>query len=72
MRDSLCDKSCLWRETIHGDGAKVVDEVVVNQPRRSNERWVSLTATARKVSNYNRVKLDLVEGGGTHRASAYL
>lgn len=40
----------MWRETIHGDGANVVDEVVVNQPRRSRVRWVSLTEVARKVS----------------------
>lgn len=65
----------MWRETIHGDGAKVVDEVVVNQPRRSSERWVSLTVAARKVSSYNTSvgwNWILVEGGETYRASAYL
>lgn len=43
IRDSLWVRSCLWRETIHGDGTKVGDEVVVNQPRRSRAGWVSLT-----------------------------
>lgn len=43
MSDSLKGSSCRWNCTIQGEGAKVGERVVVNQPSRSRVGWVSLT-----------------------------